>query len=72
MTDYATAFALSLKRIREAASLSKAELGRCAGISGAAVSRMESGYSKPSLVTLCRLADGLRCRLDELCGRKQE
>lgn len=59
-----------LRRLREAAHLSGAELGRRVMLSRAAICRMENGDLNPSIEKLCAIADALGCTTDELLGRK--
>lgn len=49
----------ALQLHREAAGLSKAELGRRAGCTGQMVGRIESGQDRPGVELAVRLAEGL-------------
>ncbi|WP_406249530.1 helix-turn-helix domain-containing protein [Microbacterium sp. M] len=59
MDDLRTRIARTLRREREAASLSVSELARRAGISKATVSQLESGAGNPSVETLWALGVAL-------------
>ncbi len=59
MEDLRTRIARTLRREREAASLSVSELARRAGISKATVSQLESGAGNPSVETLWALGVAL-------------
>lgn len=59
MDDLRTRIARTLRREREAASLSVSELARQAGISKATVSQLESGAGNPSVETLWALGVAL-------------
>lgn len=59
MDDLRTRLARTLRREREAASLSVSELARRAGISKATVSQLESGAGNPSVETLWALGVAL-------------
>ena len=61
-------------RVREARQkrgMSRADLARAAGLSGGAVSRIESGERSPGAETLARLARALGVELDYLMGGRQ-
>ncbi len=60
------AFGPRLRAARLAASLKQSELGDLIGVSGAAVSRWESGRDYPSFELLPKLRAALRRSLDEL------
>ena len=66
MTDKAAPEALAigaeLRRRREAAKLSQAELGRRIGVVAQQVSKYESGADRISCVALARAARALACR----------
>jgi len=47
----------SIKDIREALGMDQVSFGNAIGVSGASVSRMESGKSSPKLVSLVPLLD---------------
>ncbi|MFB7251866.1 helix-turn-helix domain-containing protein [Microbacterium sp. NPDC056234] len=59
MDDLRTRIARTLRREREAASLSVSELARRAGLSKATVSQLESGAGNPSVETLWALGVAL-------------
>ena len=57
---------IGLKRCREAAGLTQAELGRRLGITRAAVYCWESGTNWPSAYWLPLISEILGCSIDEL------
>lgn len=59
MDDLRSRIARTLRREREAASLSVSELARRAGVSKATVSQLENGSGNPSVETLWALGVGL-------------
>jgi transcriptional regulator with XRE-family HTH domain len=62
-------FGCNLRRLREEAGLSVAELARVAGLSRQYIHRLENGQHEPPLETVTRLADALACDL-ALCPRR--
>lgn len=48
--------------------MSEADLARMTGDSTAQINRAARGVNTPSLAFGMRLADALKCSLDELCG----
>lgn len=63
------------RRIRErrlALKMSQAELSRVCGLSPITVCQFENsdGSRKPSLLSLVKLSDGLKCSVDYLLGKK--
>lgn len=60
-----------LKRLREAAGLTQADLAREADVSLRAVQHWEYGKRTFSFETALILADALGCTLYELAGRKE-
>ena len=64
------AFSGRLRAMRARAGLTQQVLAKRAGITGAALSRYESGKNEPTLAALVALADALKVGLDELIGRK--
>lgn len=61
----------NIKRTREKRDLNQKELAKYAGISNVTVCKIEQGVLTPSLKTAIRIANVLRCSLDDLCGRSQ-
>lgn len=61
----------SIKKIREQRDLNQRELAKYAGISNVTVCKIEQGVLTPSLKTTIRIANVLRCSLDDLCGRSR-
>jgi transcriptional regulator with XRE-family HTH domain len=56
----------TLKKLREGRRLSQQELANLAGMSAAALSKLERGLHEPSRQTLRGLAEGLKLTVDEL------
>ncbi|MFJ4173784.1 helix-turn-helix domain-containing protein [Microbacterium sp. NPDC089696] len=71
MDDLRTRIARTLRREREAASLSVSELARRAGISKATVSQLESGVGNPSVETLWALGVALGIPFAVLVDQQQ-
>jgi transcriptional regulator with XRE-family HTH domain len=63
-------FSTNLKRLREARGLTRYRLAKDAKLSQTTLASMEDGERSATVPTLRRLADALRCTLDELCGRE--
>ena len=61
-----------VKKLREKAGLSQNQLAKSAGISQAALSKIESEDKNPSVETVFLLADALDCTVSELLGEKPE
>jgi len=59
-------FAENLRRIRLAAFLSQAELGRRSGVHAITITRLEAGRTAPSTRTVRALAETLGVRPNEL------
>ena len=59
-------FSANLKRCRERAGISKAQLARLTELDATAISFLESGKRTPRLDTLVKLTSALGCRADEL------
>lgn len=57
---------LNLKRLREAKSLSQADLGDLIGVSRQAVSGLENGTSWPSHQTVTKISKALKCEETDL------
>ena len=55
-----------LKRCREAAGLSQTELAAALGLTRAAVSGWEAGYTSPTAAKLPEIARLLGCSIDDL------
>jgi transcriptional regulator with XRE-family HTH domain len=62
----------AIRRERNAAGLSVSELARCAGISKATVSQLESGGGNPSVETLWALGDALSVPFSRLVDETPE
>lgn len=65
-------FAERLRELRMAAGLSRAELGRRAGLTRGNVSKLERGLQVPRRPTLERLAQGLGVSVEELVATPSE
>jgi transcriptional regulator with XRE-family HTH domain len=65
-SNYAQLFGDRLRKLRAAAELTQRELARLTGTSAAAISNFEAGNNSPTLGTLLRLADALRCNVTDL------
>jgi putative transcriptional regulator len=61
-----------LRKLRQAAGLSQAELAARAGLTVDSVQNWEQGRSEPSLSRAARLARALGTSLDELAGLNKE
>lgn len=61
-----------VKEKRESAGISQNQLAKNAGISQAALSKIESEEKNPSVETVYLLAHGLDCTVSELLGEKPE
>ena len=61
-----------VKKKREQARISQNQLAKAAGISQAALSKIESEEKNPSVETVYLLAAGLDCTVSELLGEKPE
>ena len=58
---------IKLKEIREKRGLSQAELSRLSGVNASTIGMLEAGAREyPRLDTAQKLANALRCRLDDL------
>ncbi len=58
--------AANVRAIRAARGLSQQQIARLAGVPRATWSHLESETANPTLHVLCRVADALQVRLDEL------
>ena len=61
-----------VKKLREKAGLSQNQLAKSAGVSQAALSKIESEEKNPSVETVFLLAAALDCTVSELLGEKPE
>ena len=58
---------LNLLKIKRARRLSQTELSKMTGISRNYLSELETGrHNNPSIKTLCKIAIGLNCTLEDL------
>lgn len=57
---------MKIRKLREAAGLSKTDVAREMGVDLAAVSRWDSGESMPRAAKLPKLAELFHCSIDEL------
>lgn len=58
--------------LRKQKNVTQEELAAELGVTAAAVSKWENGYTLPDLLMLCALADYFQVTTDELLGRKKE
>lgn len=58
-----------IKRLREQAGLSQAELAERVGVKTRTLGSWERGEREPDLMTAWMLADAMDCTIDELAGR---
>lgn len=58
--------------LRKQRNITQEELAAELGVTAAAVSKWENGYTMPDLLMLCALADYFRVTTDELLGRSQK
>ena len=56
----------TLKELREKQFISQADLAKKAGLSPAAINRLENGLAKPRWVTIRKLADALGIRPEDI------
>lgn len=59
-------FGAHMRAVRLAAGITQRELDRRSHVGYRFISELEQGKENPSLATLMRLADGLRCELADL------
>jgi transcriptional regulator with XRE-family HTH domain len=57
---------ISIKQKRLDARLTQAELARLIGVGQSAVAQWEAGTNNPRLVVLKRMAEVLKCSIDDL------
>ena len=55
-----------IKNRREQMGLTQKELAQRIGVTQGAVTQWEIGISRPSLTTLCKLADVFGCSVDDI------
>ena len=60
---------MQLRKLREAAGLTQRELGNRIGVSGQAVAQWVTGFKRPSVENLTKLADVLETSTDAILGR---
>ena len=63
-------FGTTLQTLRKERNLTQEELAAELGVTAAAVSKWENGYTLPDILMLCALADYFQVTTDELLGRK--
>lgn len=61
---------MEIKKYRELAGISKAELARIMGVDQAAVARWDRGDALPRAAKIPKLADLFGCTIDQLYGRE--
>lgn len=57
---------ITVREVRQAAGLSRAELARRTGLKQSHLRKIELGETMANTMTLIRLADALDCSIDEL------
>jgi len=63
----------NIKRLREGLDWNQAKLAQVAGISGAALSKIEKGEGRiPTIVLMRKLASALKVQLHEITGEEPE
>ena len=58
--------------LRKSKNVTQEELAAELGVTAAAVSKWENGYTLPDILMLCALADFFEVTTDELLGRSRE
>lgn len=72
-TEQANKISSNITRLREGLKWNQAKLAHEAGISAAALSKIEKGESRiPTIVVLRKLASALKVQLNEITGEKLE
>ena len=61
---------MEIKKYREVAGITPAELARIMGVDQAAVTRWERGLVLPRAAKIPKLADLFGCTIDQLYGRE--
>ena len=64
-------FAERLKKLREAAGVSMAELARAIEVSGASICKWENGVAEPKISYVAKLEEYFDCSLDYLIGKDE-
>lgn len=62
-------FGIKIYELRKKKDVTQDELASELGVTAAAVSKWENGYSLPDILMLCQLADYFQVSTDELLGR---
>ncbi|MBQ8283589.1 MAG: helix-turn-helix transcriptional regulator [Clostridia bacterium] len=62
-------FSTNLKALRKEKEMGQEELAQILKISVKTISHWETGYTEPSILQLCQLADIFETSIDELVGR---
>lgn len=60
---------MGIKKMREAAGMTRTDLARLMGVTRQSVIQWEEGIAYPTAANLLRLADLFHCTTDELLGR---
>ena len=60
-----------IRALRKAAKMSQDDLAQALGLNRATVSKYETGTIEPSLAQLCKIANVLNVRVEELMGNLQ-
>ena len=66
--NYSKCFAHRVVSYRKQIGLSQSQLAKNAGISAAALSKIEEGETDPRLSTVCAISQALNIPVDELAG----
>lgn len=65
-------FGKTILELRKKKNITQEELAAELGVTAAAVSKWENGYSLPDILMLCAIADYFQTTTDELLGRMKE
>jgi transcriptional regulator with XRE-family HTH domain len=60
-----------LRRIREAAGLSQAQVGKHAGVAGSQINKLETNVNQPTLATALAIADALQLPLSSFISEER-
>ena len=58
----------NIRRLREGAGLTQAELGKRVGVSQSMIAQIERGRKEPSLALCRELVEALECRIGDIIG----
>lgn len=57
---------IRIKKLREAAAISQAELAKSIGVAQPMITAYEKGYKMPTVPVLSRIAEKFGCTMDEI------